>query len=317
VSALPILEVAIGLSFTYLLLALITTTVTEWITRVLNSRGTMLLEGLRQLLGEQDKGGGGLTKDVLAHPLISSFAQPKPGGKPRIPSYVPSDVFAKVLLNVLEKRPVESDGKTRKDVSQHLEQALAALTPAGEGAKASADPATIARWYEQQMERVSGWYKRHTQTVVLVVAAVLTLLINADTVTLVRRLWSDSALRATVIESAKVRLEQGPPLHTVEYVDPTTPKPTAPIRGASPNEVLAEEELLAGRLMGWSGELEAFNAAKVVWIALHLLGWLLTVLAVSLGAPFWFDTLNRLTNLRSSGPPPKPSKPVEVTERRP
>src|SRR5262249_27260999 len=47
VSALPILEVAIGLSFTYLLLALITTTVTEWITRVLNSRGTMLLKGLR------------------------------------------------------------------------------------------------------------------------------------------------------------------------------------------------------------------------------------------------------------------------------
>jgi hypothetical protein len=35
-------------------------------------------------------------------------------------------------------------------------------------------------------------------------------------------------------------------------------------------------------------------------------GWLLTILAVSLGAPFWFDTLNRLVRLRGSGVPSAP-----------
>jgi hypothetical protein len=36
-------------------------------------------------------------------------------------------------------------------------------------------------------------------------------------------------------------------------------------------------------------------------------GWTFTALAVSLGAPFWFDTLNRLMSLRASGgQTPKP-----------
>jgi hypothetical protein len=37
----------------------------------------------------------------------------------------------------------------------------------------------------------------------------------------------------------------------------------------------------------------------------HLLGWLLTAMAVSLGAPFWFDLLNKLVSVRVSGNPPE------------
>ena len=35
-------------------------------------------------------------------------------------------------------------------------------------------------------------------------------------------------------------------------------------------------------------------------------GWLLTILAISLGAPFWFDTLSRLSRLRGTGKPETP-----------
>jgi len=38
----------------------------------------------------------------------------------------------------------------------------------------------------------------------------------------------------------------------------------------------------------------------------HLGGWLLTIMAMSLGAPFWFDVLSRLSRLRSSGKPEAP-----------
>jgi len=31
-----------------------------------------------------------------------------------------------------------------------------------------------------------------------------------------------------------------------------------------------------------------------------ILGWLITALAISLGAPFWFDLLNKLMTLRGS-----------------
>jgi hypothetical protein len=43
----------------------------------------------------------------------------------------------------------------------------------------------------------------------------------------------------------------------------------------------------------------------------HWLGWLLTALAISLGAPFWFDTLNRLMVIRSTVKPHEKSKEQE------
>lgn len=48
----------------------------------------------------------------------------------------------------------------------------------------------------------------------------------------------------------------------------------------------------------------------------HGLGWLLTALAATLGAPFWFDMLNRAISIRAAGKPPeeepKPPRSVSV-----
>jgi hypothetical protein len=306
-SALPILEVAIGLSFTYLLLALITTTLTEWITRLFDSRGKMLRQALEQLLDEE-KPDAALTDAILAHPLVSPFSQKRPGGRRRKPSYLSADLFATTLTRILATRSGSGSEGGASSVSPRLLEALSALAP-GLAEGLLPDNATIARWYEEHMERVSGWYKRHSQTIVLFTAVALTVLLNADSVTLARHLWSDSALRAAVVESAKVRLQQGPPLQPVEYIDPTTPKPTAPVTAEpSPNSVIPEEQELLERLFGWTGEAGRFAAAPWIWTAMHLLGWLLTALAVSLGAPFWFDTLNRFMNIRSSGPAPADPK---------
>jgi len=40
-------------------------------------------------------------------------------------------------------------------------------------------------------------------------------------------------------------------------------------------------------------------------------GWLITIAALSLGAPFWFDALNKLSNLRMAG-----KKPAEAPEKK-
>jgi len=306
-SALPVLEVAIGLSFTYLLLALIASTLAEWISRFTNARGNMLEEGIRQLLGEEDAQGA-VTEQVLNHPLIRPLAQRKKATKRRAPSYIPSDLFAKALKAIVTpSSPVSSTPK-----SAALGQALAALGGVvGEGGSVS--EASLAKWYDQHMDRVSGWYKRHTQSVVLAVAIVLTVVTNADTVGLIHRLWTDSALRAAVVEAAKARIAEGPPLRPVEYSDPTTPKPTKPIQSSKANEVGADEVQLLSRMVGWSEDLENLKGLiasgtkgeVLLWFVLHLFGWFVTALAVSIGAPFWFDTLNRLMNIRSSGPAPK------------
>jgi hypothetical protein len=55
-----------------------------------------------------------------------------------------------------------------------------------------------------------------------------------------------------------------------------------------------------GHLPGWQAASLEMNLSA--WIA-RLIGWMLTVGAVSLGAPFWFDALNRFANFRNPGKP--------------
>ncbi len=40
-----------------------------------------------------------------------------------------------------------------------------------------------------------------------------------------------------------------------------------------------------------------------------IIGLAITTLAVSLGAPFWFDVLKNLANMRNTGPAPQPAEP--------
>jgi hypothetical protein len=152
--------------------------------------------------------------------------------------------------------------------------------------------------------------KRKTQVILLVIAAVLVPLLNANTLVIGQRLWSDQGVRAAVVQQASQAASR-----------PKGDNARARLNSAA-NDVAGVTKL--GVPMGWSG------AAKPKWSGLGgwastIGGWLLTIVAVSLGAPFWFDTLGRLSRLRSSRKPATPlpatgsGKPAEriVTEPRP
>jgi hypothetical protein len=53
-----------------------------------------------------------------------------------------------------------------------------------------------------------------------------------------------------------------------------------------------------GYLPGWSSS--SLQMSPWAWLA-RLTGWTLTVGAISLGSPFWFDVLSRFVNLRNGG----------------
>ncbi|MFN2492544.1 MAG: hypothetical protein ABR501_06635 [Pyrinomonadaceae bacterium] len=147
------------------------------------------------------------------------------------------------------------------------------------------------------MDRVSGWYKRRTQIWTLVIALALTIVANADTVQIVRRLWQDPVLRSKVVEEAKVRAQKPRPTISVEYEDEDDP--TNPTVTRNPGNELSEKEgELLGQLLGWQGPVRDSLRPQV------FLGWLLTVLALTLGAPFWFDMLNKFMNIRFAGKSP-------------
>ncbi|HSF76257.1 MAG TPA: hypothetical protein VLA84_20845 [Microcoleus sp.] len=62
---------------------------------------------------------------------------------------------------------------------------------------------------------------------------------------------------------------------------------------------------------GWSGQnsLERDRQGKLLWPALmaKLFGWILSGVAISMGAAFWFEALNKIINIRNAGKKPPSS----------
>ncbi len=163
--------------------------------------------------------------------------------------------------------------------------------------------AELAGWYDDTMDRLSGWYKRRVQRFLLVYALLLTLVLNLDAVALTNALWQNRSLRTAAVEAVSTQL--------VSNAANTTP--TAGAEDAANRAVDAVRDAAALRLpLGWSAaDSDSADPRRVPgdaggWV-LKILGWLFTTLALSLGAPFWFDLLGRLVNMRSTGPKPTPA----------
>jgi hypothetical protein len=137
----------------------------------------------------------------------------------------------------------------------------------------------------------------------VIIALFLTLVANANTIEIVRKFSSDPVLRNAVVEEAKVRAQKPRPTISVEYKDEDDP--TNPTITKNEGTQLSEKEMdLLGQTLGWRGNVFYDENGKAwgwrAWLA-RLIGWLLTVLAISLGAPFWFDILNKVMNIRFAG----------------
>jgi len=174
----------------------------------------------------------------------------------------------------------------------------------------------IGAWYSGGMDRVTGWYKKHTQVWAIILASIITLVMNADALRMASLLWTTPTLRAAMVEQAKVRADKARPdesLPLVEYPDPTEPTDSKPVNVPNDQALTPEEKAELAQLTGWTSDRKAYDdwkkdskTGKSPWDILldHLLGWIVTAIAVSMGAPFWFDTLNRFMNIRNAGRSP-------------
>lgn len=297
-SSFAYLDLAIGISFIYLLLALVCSTVNETIAGVVNSRGKTLEKGIVSLLHDP-----ALKAKFYAHPLIQGLQDVND----RLPSYIASNKFALALMDTLTGPAAANDPDALRKGVASLENTAAktALTAVLQNPRFTTDQQRLEAWYNQGMNRVSGWYKRTTQIRVFVLAAGVTVLMNADTLRMLDTLWNNPTRSAVLIEDAKARLQKG--------------RPDAQVQAASPTDsdvIAKQEKQVLGQVAGWQGDWykdwPGHTTAGFwcwIWYLLknRLGGWLITILAVSLGAPFWFDTLSRFMNVRNSGKPPDQS----------
>jgi hypothetical protein len=296
-----ILDVVIGIIFVYLLLAILCTAANEWVAALTKRRGEMLRKGIKQLLANQptpnENNSEGFVREFYQHPLITSLIHDA-----KHPTYLSSRTFAAVVTDIMTAakpgtiafEDLEAGAKALPD-GQVKRSVLALVQRSNQDLEAA--QTAIEGWFNDAMDRVTGWYKRRTQLWTIIIALALTLIANANTIQIVRQLWTDPVVRAAVVEEAKVRAQKPRPTVSVEYKDEDDPTNPTITRNEG-NQLSDKERELLGQLLGWHGPWRD----NLRWEA--LLGWILTVLALSMGAPFWFDLLNKIMNVRYAGKSP-------------
>jgi hypothetical protein len=292
------LEIAIGLIFVYILLSLLCSALNELLEVFLKFRAKDLEKGIRTLLN--DPRGEGLAGAVFQHPLIKGLAQ-----EGRRPSYIPARTFVLVLWNLiypsdLNQSPASISGPNQlqalraglneKYLNPDVRVALLALIDEA-GNNINQARGNIEEWYNDAMDRVSGGYKRRTHIILLVLGLAMSAALNADSIYIANTLAQDDVLRNSVMAVAENYARTTPPAGS-------DISPTDKIR-----QIRGQINQL-GLPIGWGSATDqrAIPDNAYGWY-LKILGLFLTALAISLGAPFWFDLLNRFVVVRSTVKP--------------
>lgn len=230
-----------------------------------------------------------------------------------LPSYISAKSFAEAVIDLLVP---DWDGRTTMTTigdninalpeTMPLKSSLDALVK-NAGNDISHFRASVEQWYDDHMDRVSGWYKRHVAKITLVTGTILVVLLNINALTIGRTLFTESAVNSAISTVAA--------------------KVTSCPSGESPQECLTDLQAqlaaaaTAGLPIGWGTVRDCTEPnARCNWLdergifsrhgnsgwqlVLVLIGFLIMIIALIPGARFWFGLLSKLGTLRATGPKP-------------
>jgi hypothetical protein len=217
---------------------------------------------------------------------VASAADPSSGAQERGPSYIAPRNFAKAFRAKFEAG--QSD-----DVDTQL-KALGVPTQdlATDNSKETEE--SLEKWFEDAMDRVNGWYKRNSQKITICIAIVVAFGLNASAVRIVERLDSEPKVREAVVAQAQALAKQG---------KLASGEGEASLTEAAKHASGAYRQVAELKLpLFWAGDNVPKSPGGIISA---VFGCLLTAIAISLGAPFWFDALGRISNLRTAGKKPE------------
>jgi hypothetical protein len=304
---LKTVDVLIGVSAVMLITSMAVTVLTGFVVRLQNTRGRHLLNGLVALLQYLDPTlphniAEEIVTKVLTNPLISQ------GGN-RLGSVIHRDELTVLLLHlassesqqemseaaksallkILQANGISDPGATLKnvrelamqlemshpDAASHVRKNMAILRGAG-----SDFVLKINAWFDQTIDRISDRFTASTRTITFVAALLITVVLQLDTVGLINRLSMDDGIRNSFIQQTILPEKN-------------------PNSGALPDRAYYEKYY---RLLASDG-LIAVPQSPGDWLNQwrwpKLPGILLSAILLSLGAPFWYNSLKGLLQLRS------------------
>lgn len=331
-----VLDLATGLIFCFLTVSLATGTIVEAIASLVALRARTLRRGVGQLVN--DTGYSMLAKEIYAHAAVN----PRGDGTDdsisawnrKNPAYIDRQLFGQAMLDILQissavanaaNDPNAPLGKpTVADLKTAVSGVLAAHPDAqlqkflhGIIERSLGDPdkikAELVAWFDNAMDRVSGWYKRKTQVISILVGFVLAAGLNIDAIEVAKALWTQPKL------AEELKPPTALPAGGAAAPSPagaTAPATSPPGGGAS--ALPAESKATAS---GASHDKNDQTAANLLHqlntklpvgyplksdeeFGIAFLGWLITAFSTLFGAPFWFDLLQTVIRLKGTGPSP-------------
>ena len=310
----PIIDIAIGLSFLYFLLGLITSSLNELIQTKLKSRSRILRDAILNFL---DKDWDEIGKNIVESPYVRSLQK----NPEKFPSYIPSSSFAQSIVDVI--KGVDDLPNTVPEIRKQIKNNpvikgdaqiwLLGLLDQSYNKLQDFYP-KLEDAYNDAMDRVAGWYGRKAKRTILILGIITSILLNIDTIHITQSLWKNkeaakafSAIVANSMERVnksedgfQITDEEGNVMYSMQ------------------NEQDKNIGILTAKIsslpipLGWtSTSLDFFSEPKwILGLLTKLAGWGITAMAIFLGAPFWFDLLSKIINLRGSGNKPKEPAPA-------
>lgn len=342
----PIIDLALTLSFTYFSLSLTVSTVHEYLSALLNKRGEYLKNAIECLLFDQDW--KKIAEKLYNNPNITSLKKDSSS----LPSYIPAGNFAAALMDqfkddkniILDMNKIRDvltdDGiAAQVGISAGIRKLLLNFYERAQGDLQSFQK-QIETFYNSAMDRASGVYKRSSQFIVFIISVVICASLNVDTINIVNKLWSKQDVLKHTADNVQSTVNQlnkekyNPNTDFIEFeADKITVIKNARVDTSKTlrdgkkvvNQASTVKTFMnnAGIPVGWTAQNTPDLKGKTfcqnfLSLLIKIMGLLLTAVALMLGAPFWFDLINKIVSLRAAGKKPEeeattPTKNTTVT----
>ncbi len=331
-TSFPILDLIAGLIFIYFLLALVNNSFIELFSAFMQIRAKLLEQWIRKMLGS-------MANEVMDHDLLNGLSKSK-----KSTNYMDSKSFAKVLVekilspsNIAKAKPIALPDKINLDeyiqnsgLPDGIKTMLRNFVVRTNSQKLIDEKVNeishlewqIQQWFDSSMALLTGTYKRKTIWFTFLFGSILTFTLNIDSLQLAAYLYSNPEARQKLAASAYQSAQDTTYIKMVEKiklkVSTTEPDSTQLKKDLSDfiKEVKDRKAFMdktvatvsASIPIGWQESSQKPGESWLLYVLRKLGGLLITTLAICLGAPFWFDVLNKVANLRSSLKPEEKKK---------
>jgi hypothetical protein len=294
-----LLEICVGLISVYIAMSLFVSWVNEQVATVANLRANGLSAGIGKMLGSP-----ALRTGLFAHPAIESSS----ANSGRKLQYLSASQFSTALLAIIDVTPAINT--TAETAFTNLQADVAALGPGTlktaltsflnrSAGDYNVAVALIENWFDTTMSGVSAVYKRYAAIIIFAIGAVVVVGLDVDSVRLFQQFQCNSSVRASVagaVTTAATGAQADVALRQISNDVFSSLKFSWLWSGSDSGPVCPQ----AG------GSTYVPPSPGLYWL-LKVAGWLTTIVAISLGAPFWFDTLKLVMNGRNALPASAPA----------